>query len=464
MIAKKKSFLFNSSNYTKFNIVSLILCQAAIIITCLACSDEKTQKNPNSSIYIVGGGSKPTINQKVLIDDKKTDIDLQIDSSQSYLTVPEYFVQFYKFKWQPLNKLFSIIYNIIPKQTICAGALINENTIISARHCFFPVHSYSYFIKTPQKYADKHYIPKLNNKTVLMSIQGNNADKFAMPPESLKFIPHQQSDLTIIKANNCVFYKKDDLAINLPKFAISSKPRFYDLTLFGSGGTYFYSKGKNSVRSSSKLSAIQLHLLPELINNPHLPPAWPNKKLICSKINEINCLANTYQCSDFYQITNTSISDQCDFREYKYWIYMLKIRNRLETLQQSPWHDITDSALQGLKHNIFLYDPLSFYKANDDKSFVCYGDSGGPVLNNQGHLIGLISAGLSIKDNLDIQNPKYKCNSTLFVVELSYFANWINYHLATNNHIKDQTSLSQQFLSKNAHSVTSDKKDLPLCY
>ena len=431
-----------------------IILSVSLSLILWSCSLASNNSN-NSQVHVIGGGS--------------IDIDPFFYDSSDNPNSPilPWIIEITSFKilnllgnsskikqFSALNKFED---RILDKHTQCSGVLLNHNTFLTARHCFYPVVPFSYFANPDEEFSNTHYIQKPNDEMVLISMPGSNdQDKYLFPKTFFTFIPNPNTDIMLVHSNKCSFYNPNLSNISPPLINDQFNDRYQDLSIIGSGGTYYYEKlQSNNLKMASDLEGIDLKHIPSLYVDATHPPAFKTNVEICSELHKKRCLVNNHWCYRvFIPLINQSQNyiKTCKRHELQVNEHLIKLNLLIHQLSGNSSEKIYQY-VPGLKDTLFLYDPLIKHKSNQEKSFICFGDSGSPVLDNQNRLIGIVSnGGILSKINLPEGNTmsKLKCSSTVHAIDLSKYYHWINDQLqqiSTNQNTNNSYVRCQDFLT-----------------
>ena len=326
--------------------------------------------------------------------------------------------------------------NIGVGPTICGGMIVGPKTILTARHCFFPVHKFSHFTEAPSSFVYRHYQRKQNHHQILLSVSSEQpqSQPLVFPPKSLEYIPHRSGDIALVQTRECVFFHYGDQTLpTRGLIARNSEPSYSDLSVLGSGGGYYVSDHtENWVKQARDLSGIRPQSFSHLIVNKQLPNPWMSSAEVCRQLHKKSCLIEDHQCTAIYPFESFPAqhsSSTCSHDEYRYLDYLLKLNDQLKLRMGHPWPEITQTALPGLKNTFFVYDPGLMIKPFEEKAYFCYGDSGSPVINSDDQVVGILSSMIGwFYDRLEVDGLRVPCASAMYAVDVSRYFNWIDSH------------------------------------
>lgn len=323
----------------------------------------------------------------------------------------------------------------IPNQTqriqtlYCAGTIVGEQTILTARHCFYPNPPYMYVTKTHDLFIQKHLQDKQNSNSIYLGWAHNRAQWSRIPPQALQLSAHPHTDLATITTKGCRLYESERFFSPVRSRSLNTthKAERKGLSAYGYGGSFEFN-GQWSIQRSSELHSKIPSYFPYLYNpSSQLPEVFPTTKELCEIIRNSGCITATHPCAQPPAISHFKpTTTPCDKDSYNYSTYFLKANQYLLKNPNKIWTDIT-KRFPGLAGTMALYHPHSMSQNEKNGHYFCSGDSGGPVVAADGQLVGVLSSILAnVYNQLKSPEDNLLCSSMIFAVDVASYHPWIS--------------------------------------
>lgn len=422
-----------------FRTLRIIWCAVVFGGSALSCSVERRESPYSSHLHLVGGverlGSVVGGQGRVTSQGDRDHVD---DSQR----VPPWLVQTLAYS-RSSSKLrsfslggkgvFFLPYKRVVEQTHCGGVLLNETTILTARHCYYPYTLTQLVTGTLPSFALEHIKKKKNTRDFLLTFPGSARPLWhVLPPGSLELNGHADSDLALMTSQHCRFYDADAVESSVYSANLNerSQLKYRELRAYGSGGSYAYEK-TNILATAGGFVGLHPQLWPELYQKVQAPKPLPSMLELCTLMQQTGCLKESHACYQegvLAQNGRQTTPQRCRDQHYQYFSYLLKAKQRLIWQRGDPWPGITET-FRGLKDNILIYDPQIHKKSNAEKAFFCRGDSGGAVVNKWGDLVGILSSNIHSAEPLDPSLPQQHCAHRIFAVDVAQQISWLKSQL-----------------------------------
>lgn len=331
---------------------------------------------------------------------------------------------------------------------LCGGVIIGEQTILTARHCLFEHPSTHLLFDISQQFIHEYLRPTTNSEPLEIGLTDSLTKFHSIPKSFLTYQAHPQADLATITTNDCRLYDSSNFFSKVKNITLhSNKSNAHQhLIAYGNGGKYTRKDlpSKFRIHYSKGLHAIAPPYFPAMYD-PQLdrPKPMPTLDIACDLINESKCLVDPIDCSAPHQTVSLADQEQCGRTIFSVGMRYFIANKYMLSHHHEPWPDIYKQ-FPNYQGYLSVFHPKSTHQVSADNTYFCSGDSGSPLVNKDGELVGIFSTIVIDSDSMITPAQDTTCSPLNLAVDVSHYAHWITATMPRQDSPKHHLPLCSQ--------------------